>query len=397
MSRSHRITSAAAAAMVAAALVATPVAAAFSAQIVIRTAAAGRVPQVTDVAAAGARVVVGWIEDDAPAEGADPRAWIRASDDGGQTFGAASKIETDDARELHLAICGGRYLYAVYAVDLRSPITPHKWSIISYERDLVTGAHWSEQISFSNGTARYPDVACGSERVWIAWDDKEPGDPRHLFLTHSLIGPPADHDWVLPALDLGPAAGSATGPTVAAVTGHAYVSWIANAGDLVIRLKRYTVGGAPGYAVAGLPIKTFAAPGDMVLQLLAASGSRVALCYGISGYGYGMYVRVSDDHAATFGGSVELAVPAELGGIPESLAMRGKHVLVEAAIYWEGQSDTYRYRSTNAGGTFKRTMLGNNRGNRIGALKGSGANPKVVEAWDSWLYNGRKLRFHREL
>lgn len=394
----HRIASAAGIAVVAAVLAVTPVAAAFAPDIVIRTAAVGRAPQVTDVATAGSRVVVGWVEGDAP-EGADPQAWIRASDDGGRTFGPARLIEADNARELHLAICGGRYLYAVFAVDLRSVITPHKWSIIVYERDLQTGADWSEQVSFSNGTARYPDVACGSDRVWIVWDDKEPGDPRHLKLTHSVLGPPGDHDWVVPVLDLGPAAVSASGPSIAAVTGHAYVSWIAPAGDLVIRLKRYTVGGAPGYAVAALPTRTFSAPGadDMVQELVAASGSRLALCYLRSGSGHGMSVRISDDHGATFGAPRTLAVPAGSGGIPESLAMRGMQVLVEAAIYVEGQADTYRYRSTNAGDTFTRTMLGNNRGNRVGALKGSAAHPKVVEAWDSWLYNGRKARFHREI
>ena len=77
--------------------------------------------------------------------------------------------------------------------------------------------------------------------------------------------------------------------------------------------------------------------------------------------------------------------------------MSGNQILIESAIYFEGQTDTYRYRSSNAGGSFTRTSLGNNRGNRIGAFKGSTAHPKVVEAWDSWLYNGRKVMFHREL
>jgi hypothetical protein len=71
-------------------------------------------------------------------------------------------------------------------------------------------------------------------------------------------------------------------------------------------------------------------------------------------------------------------------------------MLVEAGIYLEGQADTYRYRSTNGGSTFARTMLGNNRGVRIGAFFGTFGAPKALEAWDGWLYNDRKLRFHRQ-
>jgi hypothetical protein len=320
------------------------------------------------------------------------------SKDGGASFGPVRQIETDNARQVSVAICKGRYLYAVYAVDLRSPITPNKWSIIAYERDLDTGAQSAEQLSFGNGTARHPDVACGKDRVWVAWDDRDAPDPRTVRLTHSVIGPPGVHDWVLPVLDLGLIDASTDGPSVAAVTGHGAVAWIADTGDLVVRLKRYTVGAGPAFPVAGLATKTIAAPGtdDYVVQRIAATGSRVALCLQRSGVGTGMFVRMSSDHGASFGAAKLLPVPAPYGGIVESCAVRGAHVLVEAAIYLEGQADTYRYRSTNGGATFKRTMLDDNRGNRIGALLGPLSGPKVVEAWDAWLYNGRKLRTHHQ-
>ncbi len=79
MPHPRRILSAAGVAIVAAGLVAAPGAAAFSAGIVIRTAAVGRVPQVTDIATAGGRVVTAEPRTRPVAPAADARPMFRAA------------------------------------------------------------------------------------------------------------------------------------------------------------------------------------------------------------------------------------------------------------------------------------------------------------------------------
>lgn len=382
---------------------ALPAGAAFSSPQVINQAGDDRVPQVGDIAGAGKRVAVTWTENWSGSHpGDEPEVMVRASNDRGATWTGILYIEPDEADEPSVAICG-RHLFVAYAVDLRSGPYPKWWAIILYHRDLVSNDEWSEQISSSiNHTrARFPDVACGGDRVWVSWDDAS-GGKRHAFLTHSKVGPPGSLSFT-PAIDLGrtrPTGGFYGGPSVAAVKGRGYVAWGAprSGGGSRVRLKRFIVGPGPGFAVTPKAAQTLHSAYRLDHQPeLAAYGTRVAVTYPVSGGTWDSVVRVSNDRGVSFKSPVWLPNPGDLGGFPMSIAVRGSRIVVIVSEWWEGAAGNARFVSNNGGASFSRTMMNKDKGFRAAAFVTEAKKPKLVETWDGLWYNVRNLRFRREL
>ncbi len=367
---------------------------------VIRTAPATRAPNAADVATTAARVAVVWTErDDGYHGGGNPRVFLRTSADRGTTWDAVFQVEAGEhSDQPSAAICAGRYLLVAYAVDLRNDLFPKRWHIILYQRDLDTGDDFWEEMSTGSGRAQYPDVACASDRAWVVFDDTD-GSERHVYLRHAIVGPPGTMSFGV-AIDLGRSrpTGNSTdsGPGVAAVNGAASVAWGApTSGGTLVRFKRYGVGAGPGHPVSAGPTKTLRTLGIIPRHpLIAASGDRVVVVYPIDFETFGL--RRSVDGGASFKSQQQLHVPLGYTAWPGHLSMRGARVLLLAPAFWEGPADTIRYLSANGGGTFSRTLLGNNRGARVGGLVVKNGITRYVEAWDGHWYNDRKLRFHRQ-
>lgn len=379
-----------------------PTGAAFSSPQVINQAGDYRVPQVGDIAGAGKRVAVTWTENWSGPHGGDkPNVMVRASDDRGATWTGILYIEPDEADEPSVAICG-RHLFVAYAVDLRSGPYPKWWAIILYHRDLVSNDEWSEQISGINPTrARFPDVACGGDRVWVSWDDVGDDGKRHAFLTHSKVGPPGSLSFAT-AIDLGrtrPSDGFYSGPSVAAVKGRGYVAWGAPrwGGGSRVRFKRFVVGAGPAFAVTAKSAQTLHSAYRLDHQPeLAAHGTRVAVTYPVSGGTWDSVVRVSSDRGVSFKSPVWLRNPGDLGGFPMSIAVRGSRIVVIVSEWYEGAAGNARFVSGNGGASFTRTWMNKDKGFRVAAFVTEAKKPKLVEAWDGLWYNVRNLRFRRE-
>lgn len=262
-------------------------------------------------------VAITWEE---PGSGA-PRVGIRTSVDRGSTFGPVSIFPA--ARQSAVDVCGGSELDAVYARQ----VAPGNWVIERAVGSMAGGGFAVGDVVPGAGVSRFPDVACAGGRVFVSWFQRE-GSGDRLKVAHALRS-----DGVFSApVDLGLDDETFYGRSlaVAGVNDTAYVVYTRSDGRL--RLKRWTIGGGPGFAVTSHPALLIGpgTPDDSASDaVIAAAGDTVAVAWFRCD---GIVARVSNDRGKTWGPLrtvlEHVACGGDFGASQRSIAIRGDRIVI---------------------------------------------------------------------
>lgn len=339
---------------------------------------------VTDVAARGRNVVVGWEE--SPEVG-NRRVFIRSSTNGGASFGPRIRLDTRSQREIRVDVCGG-YSWATSGLSV-----PGSW-LVALDKRSLTSSEVEQSVLTTSGIARRPDVACGGERLIVAWFQQSGGVWRVKLHARGV------HDQAkgnaLPPFDADLGTGDMVrGLAVAATSDRVYVAWY-RGNDL--RVRRYSIGSGSKRKLTALGTTTFSMPSASVVHL-GANGSRVAVTYWRNS---GARVRVSTNKGSSWGSQRTLATAeAEAAVIPSSITIRGSTIIAALSFAFDGGGSGVVTRSTNGSGTGWSPVSGSSRsgGRMVAALSSPSGTTRIVQAWDQSLRPGvtQRVRFRRSI
>ena len=276
----------------------------------------------------GRNVAIAWEEPDSPSE-----VGIRTSTNRGSSFGPISWF--GGSREAAVDICGGAELNAVMA----HRIGPDNWFIEHAVGSIDGTGFLTTPVSPTDGNQNNPDVACAGGSVFVSWFENE-GSGDRMFVAHARR---TGGGFSMP-FDLGFDEETFFGSSlaVAGADNMAYGVFTRSGGDL--RLRRWSVGDGPGFAVTALPGQVIG-PGtpnnSANYAVIAAAGSKVAVSWMTCS---AVVARVSNDHGQTWGPIRTLIEHAACGGdfiaVQNSIAIRGDRIAVAygaAGIVGDGE------------------------------------------------------------
>jgi hypothetical protein len=380
--RQVSVVTALALASVAALGVSGPVAAAgWKDPIVLSQVVSDKVVDIGDIAARGGQVVVGWNED--PPSG-NRASYVRWSTNGGNSFAPRIRLDTRPQREVQVDVCSG-WAWAASGLNADGD-----W-LVALDKRRLFGNEVEQSVLTTDGVSRYPDVACGGERLVVAWFQRVGGQWRvklHARGVHDeALGdslPPFD-------ADLGPGT-LRGGLAVAATADRVYVAWFRGS---ALKVRRYRIGSGSNHQLTHLGTSTLANNGGSTPRL-GADGDRVAIAYG----GGDARARVSTDQGSSWGPWRTLAEGAfEIINYPGSVDVRGSRVIVAVVSESVGFGTSWIERSTNNGQSWSEVPgSARQNGRMVGALAAPGGTTKVVQAWDQALSfpEFQRVRFRRQ-
>jgi hypothetical protein len=270
--------------------------------------------QLRDADFSNRNVAVAWDEPDSPR-----RVGIRTSVDSGTAFGPISWF--GGSRQPAVDVCGGSELNAVMA----HKFGPGNWFIEHAQGSIDGDGFLTTPVAPGDGIQKHPDVACAGGRLFVSWLEEQ-GNGDRLFVAHGLRTGGGFSE----PMDLGFDSETFFGHSlaVAGVNDTAYVAYARTGGDL--RLLRFAVGNAPGFAVTplGETILDDARRGDPADDVvIAAAGNKVAVAWFRCD---ALYARVSNDRGESWGPIREIQGHAACGGdfiaFPESIAVKGNRI-----------------------------------------------------------------------
>jgi hypothetical protein len=246
---------------------------------------------VQDAAFSGGNVGIVWQHD--RARTSDIR--VRSSANGGATFGPAAVFS--DARQGAVAVCGDE-LDVVFVHGVHAGRSAIRLAVGRVGDDAFT----VRTVSGAPGVKSAPDVACTDGRIFVSfYEHSVLGGPNWRWVTTALL---ADHVFGAPKYlgidrtnydgDYAP-----RGFQIAASGNTAYAVFGTASGEL--RLKRWTIGPAPGYGLTGHPVEVIAAGTTRCYSeapVIAAEGATVAVAWTRNS---GLVARVSSSRGATWG------------------------------------------------------------------------------------------------
>lgn len=367
---------------------------AWTAPVVLRTAASGVPLDVGDIAGAGNGVVVGWKENP-PAAAENVR--MRWSTDRGVNWWSTLRLDARPQREIQVDACSG----TAWAVSgLQIDTSPNTWAV-ALDGHEMAGLPRETSILTTAGIARKPDIACaGARRLAIAWFQSSSSGYRVKLFSRGVVLDLLGENPPEVRRDLGPGA-LKKGLAIAATATRIHVAWFAG-NDL--KLKRYDLGAAPRYRLTEHPTQTIATGLTYGLTpKLGVAGDRVLLAYTNRA---SLVVRTSTNGGASWSGPRTLVpepFPSEVIAVATNADVTGSRMLVsgyEFAGDPGGVSGAgFLLHSADAGGTWG-TAPGSEApgGKAVGAFVGSGTTSRMVESWDETIDDPpvEHIRFHRQ-
>lgn len=350
--------------------------------VVLSQVVPDKVVRVADIAARGRNVVVGWDED--PPTGVNA-SYIRWSTNTGASFRPRVRLDaTRSQREVQVDVCGG-WVWAAASLSTGGD------QLISLDKRSLDGSEVEQSVLTTGGMSRGPDVACGGERLVVAWFQRVGGD-WHVKLHARGVHDEALGD-SLPPFDADLGIGSRSrGLAVAATAERVYVAWFRGNS---LRVRRYRIGSGANHQLTHLGTSTVTSQGGAVPRL-GADGDRVAIAYQRGD----VRVRVSANRGGSWGPWRTLAESAfELYVEPGSVDIRGSRIIVAVIAESVGFGISWVERSTDNGGRW-REVAGSSRrdGRMVAALASPGGVTKIVEAWDQALSfpDEQRVRYRRQ-
>ena len=361
--------------------VVTPVAAAgWRDPIVLSQVVRDKMVGIGDIAARGRNIVVGWNEDHPSGNRA---AYVRWSTNGGVSFAPRVRLHTEPQREVQVDACAG---WAWATASLGSGAE----QLITLDKRQLSGSEVEQSLLTTTGISRGPDVACGGERLVVAWFQRS-GDEWRVKVHARGV-----HDEILgdslPPFDADLGTGSRSrGLAVAATDERVYVAWFrGNA----LKVRRYRIGSGSNHQLTHLGTSTITSQGG-AMPRMGADGDRVAIAYGRGD----ARVRVSVDRGVSWGSWRRLCNDAfEIWCYPGSVDIRGSRIIVALTAETVGFGDSWVERSTTDGRSWSEVAGSHRAGRMVGALAAPGGVTKVVEAWDQSisLPEEQRVRFRRQ-
>lgn len=340
--------------------------------------------RLADADFSGHNVAVAWDEPDSPR-----RVGIRSSVDNGAGFGPISWFGR--ARQPSVDICGASELNAVMA----RRVGPGNWAI-EHDVGSIDGVGFlSTPVAPSDGIQRNPDVACAGGRVFVTWFE-DAGSGRRLYAAHA---PRTGGKFSAPiSLGFDDETFFFRSLAVAGADNTAYAVFQRSDGDL--RIKRWSVGGGPDFAVTGHSAQIIG-PGtsnrpayDAVID---ADGSRVAVAWATCD---AVYARVSNDHGRTWGPIRTLIEHAACDGdfiaTQRSIVVDDNRIAVSyLASGIVGDGEVGLIRTWNDFATFQDETIADraHAEHLIGYVRVAG-NPRLAAAFQP---NDSRIRFRRQL
>ena len=379
MDVTRRVRWAAPIALLACVAVATPALADFGPTRTVRTSASGTDLDLTDYAWDNGTIALTW-EEFPPAGGR--RVRLGWSTDRGTTW-QHRQVSSFRSRDPQVAACSD-FVWAIYRLQ-PDDVPSDVWMVALTGRS-VDGSVVEGSLQTFGGQAREPDLACvGTRRLASAWFQKS-GDTWRVKV-HArpvLIDPKGD---TVPeqSFDLG-TGDESRGLAIAATKDMVYVAWFqGNA----LKLRRFSVGGSPGYLLSSLGTSTVATLAHGWSVELGAQASRVVLAYAQDS---DVRIRRSTNEGASFG-SAKTLVNNEAGGFasawPTTVAVKGERMVVGVAevvgdIGFSGAG--FGFISTNGGSSWTRKP-GHSNGVLVAGLVKVGSGYRYAEAWDQSLHD----------
>ncbi|MGI8929483.1 MAG: hypothetical protein ACR2H0_08505 [Candidatus Limnocylindrales bacterium] len=252
-----------------------------------------------DAEFANNKVAVTWEE---PRNGTT-RVGFRTSTNSGSSFGSTEYV--GHSEDSALDVCSSAVLHSAYSHEVGGG----HWQIEHAVRS-VGGSGFDRDLVFPNANNQHdPDIACAGGRVFVSWYEPS-GMGDHLFVANARR---SDGVFGLP-LDLGLDNETTYGSSlaVAGVPGHAYAVFTRSDGDL--RFMPFSIGSGAAMRVTPGPESVIAngTPNNSAdYALIRAQGSKVVVAWFKCG---GLFVRVSNDHGATWGPARRLLSNDSCGG-----------------------------------------------------------------------------------
>ena len=284
-----------------------------------------------------------------------------------------------DVEERSVAICGTD---VVVAYLQRAPDDDRRLQLARVPGD--GGAVSSVEVRAPVRNRGAIDVACTTDRAYVAWSEQVGGDWRAFMRAISL--PDLDPSEVY---DAGPAKRSRI--AVAATGAKALLAWQKGRRILLGRFR----GEPPDGQLAPLSKRTISRRGKR--PILAAEGTRVAIGFDRANRSV---IFMSRDGGASFERRAQFDRPVSGGpGGIDSLAVRGRDVVATMVVYYGGDAwDRHRVRSHDGGKTWTRSRIAD----PIAAIPLDGFlvtrnGVKVAEAYTDGRYASKSdLRVRRE-
>ena len=290
-----------------------------------------KVVDIGDIAASGRNVVVGWDED--PPSG-NRASYVRWTTNGGVSFAPRVRLDTRPQREVKVDVCAG-WAWATASLSVGGD------QLISLDKRRLVGSEVEQSVLTTDGVSRGPDVACGGERLVVAWFQRAGDTWRVKLHARGVHDEPAGDS--LPPFDADLGTGSLSrGLAVAATADRVYVAWFrGNA----LKVRRYRIGSGSNHQLTHLGTSTITDQGGSTPRI-GADGARVAVAYG----GGDVRARVSTNRGGSWGPRRTLAQGAfELFNEPGSVDIRGSRIIVALTAESVGFSTSWIERSTNDG------------------------------------------------
>ena len=305
------------------------------------------------------------------------------STDSGQTWDNDTLI---GPREAEVALCDGHAI-AIHTRDDGS----HR--LVRTSSHVLDGAPDPGRDWTDGGIARTPDGACVRDHeLAVAWFYKTSDGWKVRVRTGVPVGPnPTPQTFQLGA------GTPSRGLAVAASNDRVYVAWFRGQ---VLKLRRFSIGGAPNHTLTSLGTSTIANLPYGNTPELGADGDRVVLAFMDRA---DLKVRRSTDRGGSFGSATTLRnepFPSEIGAFPTTVSVRGSRVAIGAVEIGGIEELVGRglgYKSTNGGASYSR-ISSHSSGRVVATLVRPGSAYRYAEIWDESISDpsAHRIRFRRE-
>ena len=342
--------------------------------------------QPEDLSANGMEVVAGWREE--PVDSNFTELRVRESRDAGTTFGMSERITADPtrkARDLSLDSGGGSH-WAAWTEKRPTAANQQRERVFMAGKPYGTGIWDPVPVSRNADIARFPTIAHTTGRLFVSYQARVSGAWR-VMIQHART----DEGIFGAMIDMGSAPFGRGAPHLDATDSRVHLAW----SDGNIRLRRATLGGAPDYPVAWLPTQDL---GAGQWPVVVAGGSGVAVFFYRDG---DTYVRVSQDHGATFAAARRLldGDPSVFVYIPTDAAISGARIVLSAEGGGDAFGQQHRLTSTNGGLSWTAQMVNDAYADeRHVAFTVEGSAPTLAEAFFASRFTElQRVVYHRNV